>query len=126
MDNTFDANYLHNIDKDIQSIQDKFQSLVGENIHLRNEIANYSKDVAIVELNNQIADLHKKSLLVLTDSEREELRAFKARHYEMHKLTRHSSDTYIYELTGTGVGTLIKVKCPICNEEKDITDMGCW
>lgn len=126
MDNTFVTNYLHNIDKDIQSIQDKFQSLVGENIQLRNEIENYSKDVEIVELNNQIADLRKKSLLIMTDNECDELHAFRARHYEMHKLTRHSSDTYIYELTGTGVGTLIKVKCPICNEEKDITDVGCW
>ena len=27
---------------------------------------------------------------------------------------------------GTGIGTLLRVKCPICGEEKDITDIGAW
>ena len=28
--------------------------------------------------------------------------------------------------TGTGFGTNLKVKCPICGEEKDITDTEVW
>lgn len=33
---------------------------------------------------------------------------------------------YLYELTGTGIGTAITIKCPVCGEEKDITDYDCW
>ena len=28
--------------------------------------------------------------------------------------------------TGTGIGTLLKVVCPICGESKDITDVEAW
>lgn len=28
--------------------------------------------------------------------------------------------------TGTGLGVLLKVVCPICGESKDITDVGAW
>ena len=28
--------------------------------------------------------------------------------------------------TGTGIGTILHVKCPICGEEENITDMEVW
>lgn len=28
--------------------------------------------------------------------------------------------------TGTGIGTILYVKCPICGEEENITDMEVW
>jgi len=40
--------------------------------------------------------------------------------------TRASGNTYIYTLTGTGIGACIKVKCPVCGEEEDITDISSW
>lgn len=31
-----------------------------------------------------------------------------------------------YVMTPTGIGVAVKVRCPICNEEKDVTDYSVW
>lgn len=72
----------------------------------------------------EIKDLWDRSLLVMTKKEAEAKRAFTKKHYEMHKPMETSK--YIYTLTGTGVGTVITIKCPICNAEEDITDDESW
>lgn len=45
-------------------------------------------------------------------------------HYDVNKGAIGGHISYIF--TPTGIGTAIKLKCSVCNEEKDITDYNTW
>lgn len=62
------------------------------------------------------------SLYQMSDNEQKAERAFRDSHYK----SCENGGKYLYELTGTGIGTAITIKCPVCGEEKDITDHDCW
>ena len=65
----------------------------------------------------------------LSDKELERLENFRERHYKKCAEPLHSKNvgnTYIYDLIGTGIGTIIKVTCPLCGESEDITDTSSW
>jgi len=58
-----------------------------------------------------------------------DLEAFRKEHYEKCALPKRSKavgNTYIYEITGTGLGPIIKITCPICNKSLDVTDTDSW
>ena len=38
----------------------------------------------------------------------------------------NSCSRFIYDLQGTGIGTVVKIKCPICGAEEDMTDIESW
>lgn len=38
----------------------------------------------------------------------------------------YNGSRFIYDLQGTGIGTVVKIKCPICGAEEDITDIESW
>ena len=81
----------------LKAAQDEYDSLVELNESLRKKVA---------EWNN----------------EKKAERAFRDSHYKSCK----NGSKYLYELTGTGIGTAITIKCPVCGEEKNITDYDCW
>ena len=47
---------------------------------------------------------------------------FRKKHYKK----CNNPNRFIYELIGSGIGTSIKIKCPICKKEKDLTDIDNW
>lgn len=61
------------------------------------------------------------TLAVLSPVEYERAKTFREKHYQSCKNNR-----YIYDLEGTGIGTIVKIKCPVCGEEKNITDLDSW
>lgn len=110
------------------AIRQKFYDLENQNESLKNEIAVFNKDEKIEELTKQIRHILRNSLMNMSDKEYEADKEFRSRHWEMHNGGKYKNggNTYLYELSGTGIGTCIKIKCPICGEEKDITDIGSW
>ena len=58
---------------------------------------------------------------VLSDKEMSQFREFKHSHYK----SCGTSDVWVL-LSPTGIGTIIKLKCPKCGEEVDITDIDSW
>lgn len=110
------------------AIRQKFYDLENQNESLKNEIAVFNKDDKIQELTKELKHTLRNSLMNMSDKEYEADRQFRTRHWAMHNGGKSKCDgnTYWYELSGTGIGTCIKIKCPICGEEKDITDIGSW
>lgn len=52
---------------------------------------------------------------------------FEKRHMHDRLTSRYNGGRAPYLIpTGTGVGTNLKVVCPICGESEDITDIGAW
>jgi hypothetical protein len=67
------------------------------------------------------------ALINLNEKEQKLVNNFKNIHkqcVEKHPLT--SGGHFEYIITPTGIGTICKIKCNICNEIQDITDYDCW
>ena len=79
------------------------------------------KDEVIERLNKELERYRNNSLQVLSDKEISQFREFKYSHYK----TCGTSDVCVL-LSPTGIGTIIKLKCPKCSEEVDITDCDHW
>ena len=79
------------------------------------------KDEVIERLNKELERYRNNSLQVLSDKEISQFREFKHSHYK----SCGTNDVYVL-LSPTGIGTIIKLKCPKCGEEVDITDINHW
>ena len=79
------------------------------------------KDEVVERLNKELERYRKNSLEVLSDKEMLQFREFKHSHYK----SCRTSDTCVL-LSPTGIGTIIKLKCPKCGKELDITDCDHW
>ena len=79
------------------------------------------KDEVVERLNKELERYRKNSLQVLSDKEISQFREFKHSHYK----SCGTNDVYVL-LSPTGIGTIIKLKCPKCSEEVDITDCDHW
>jgi hypothetical protein len=66
--------------------------------------------------------LISRSLCKLTEKEYLADKKFRDKHFQKCE----NGGRFIYELIETGIGTIIKVGCPICGKGKDITDMKNW
>ena len=106
----------------LKAAQDEYDSLVELNESLRKKVAEWNKDEEIRKA-VELAEYNRAhSLCQISDNEKKAERAFRDSHYKSCK----NGSKYLYELTGTGIGTAITIKCPVCGEEKDITDYDCW
>ena len=79
------------------------------------------KDEVVERLNKELERYRNNSLQVLSDKEISQFREFKYNHYK----SCGTNDVYVL-LSPTGIGTIIKLKCPKCKEELDITDIDSW
>lgn len=69
------------------------------------------------EVNNE-----EFSVITLSKKEYEAEKAFRQKHYESCSNGNH----YVYDLLGTGFSLIVKIKCPVCGAEEDITDISSW
>ena len=79
------------------------------------------KDEVIERLNKELERYRNNSLQVLSDKEMSQFKEFKHSHYK----SCGTNDVCVL-LSPTGIGTIIKLKCPKCKEELDITDIDSW
>lgn len=113
-------------EKDIQqslnSIKQAANYLMRDNKALRATLNKYNKDVEIKAKDDEIRSIQQRSISVLSPVEYERDKEFRERHYQICKNGSH----FIYDLQGTGIGTVVKIRCPVCGVEEDITDTSCW
>jgi hypothetical protein len=105
----------------VTAIEDDIDNYRESNRRLRED---YNKDDEIVKLKKEIEDIRKKSFLTLDDVELKAYKEFSSKHYES-CYKRRRGTTHV-EFYGTGLGDVIIVKCPICNETEDITNVDNW
>lgn len=118
-----------NIQQSLNSIKQAVNYLVRDNKALRATLNKYNKDVEIkakdVEIKakeDEIRSIQQRAITVLSPKEYERDKAFRDRHYQLCK----NGSRFIYDLQGTGIGTVVKIKCPICGAEEDMTDIESW
>ena len=104
--------------KQIDLLQKDKEDYKKDYINARDEVY---KDEVVERLNKELERYRNNSLQVLSDKEMSQFREFKYSHYK----TCGTSDVCVL-LSPTGIGTIIKLKCPKCKEELDITDIDSW
>lgn len=111
-----------NIQQSLNSIKQAANYLMRDNKALRATLNKYNKDVEIKAKDDEIQSIQQRSISVLSPVEYERDKEFRERHYQICKNGSH----FIYDLQGTGIGTVVKIRCPVCGVEEDITDTSCW
>ena len=104
--------------KQIDLLQKDKEDYKKDYINARDKVY---KDEVIERLNKELERYRNNSLQVLSDKEMSQFKEFKYSHYK----TCGTSDVWIF-LSPTGIGTAIKLKCPKCEDEVDITDIDSW
>ena len=106
------------LEKQIDLLQKDKEDYRKDYINSKDEVY---KDEVVERLNKELERYRKNSLQVLSDKEMLQFKEFKHSHYK----SCGTSDTWVL-LSPTGIGTAIKLKCPKCGEELDITDINHW
>lgn len=65
----------------------------------------------IQKYKDEVMKVRENSLLQLSSNESENIRDFRIKHFE----SCGNTGDYEYRLIGTGIGTDITIKCPICH-----------
>ena len=108
---------------------------------LKKEIKDLKSNKAYKELEKRNKELNEQiwhnCLCHLTDKEAKAIKDFKDKHYnkcakaDIEQLYKSGhfpatgcskGSTYIYTISGSSLGDSIKIKCPICGEEQEVTD----
>ena len=71
---------------------------------------------------------NKKLTFEISGVELERIEEFKKKHRET--CTKRQNLTlgeyWTYSFIPTGLGTCVEIKCNLCGETKDVTDIDCW
>lgn len=111
-----------NIRQSLNSIKQAVNYLIRDNKALRATLSSYDKEAGIKAKEDEIQSIRQRAITVLSPLEYEHCKAFREHHYQ----TCKNGSRFIYDLQGTGIGTITKIKCPVCGAEEDITDVDCW
>lgn len=114
-----------NLNNLLENIKQLYERAVEDADFWKEKYFGFKKDEEIRKLEDEKRNITEHSLLIMSDKEREANSNFIHEHYTIHGGGK-CLNTYIYTLSGTGIGTVIKIKCPVCGEEKDITDTSSW
>lgn len=106
----------------ITGLQEEYDYVCEERDRMVERLKAWNRDEEIQKAHEKADYYRDHSLEMLTDKELEECKAFRYSHYESCK----NNGSFLYELTGTGIGTIIKIICPVCGESKDVTDIDAW
>ena len=106
----------------LEELRNEYDAVCRNRDYYQQRVKEWSKDEEITK-EKQRADYYiTNSLCVLSDKEMQSKKAFIDKHYA----SCQNGGRYQYELIGTGIGTAITIRCPICGEEENITDYNCW
>ena len=115
----------NNIEDAFAAIQQNYFAMENEIEDLKEQLATWNKDKEILAEKERANYYKMHALISLTDKELKEHDTFIDTHWQKCALPLHDKTkgrTYIYTIGQSSIGKTIIIKCPICGEEKDITD----
>ena len=112
----YSFNNFNDIIKKLKEHNERQEKIIKQ---LREKVNTFNKQETIQKCHNQLESAYAHSLSQLTDKELQSMKTFIDKHYHGEC---HNGNHYIYDITGTGLGACITIKCPKCGESEDITD----
>lgn len=107
-------------EKMLKDIEEYIEHLISQNNELKDKLNNYRKEDEIQKLEEENLRLREYSIAIMSDIEMNDTLLFREEHYKKCK------GSFVYIVTGTGIGHVIKVQCKKCNEIKNVTDSSNW
>lgn len=125
---------IYDADELAQAVKESIEYYQSQEKRLRKENQKLHDDAMKIvndELRDQIQFLQDRLDMsygsFASQKEKDAYLNFQERHMHERTTSRAQGGKCPYLIpTGTGIGTILYVKCPICGEEEDITDMEAW
>ncbi|MDE1407087.1 hypothetical protein [Bacillus licheniformis] len=109
-----------NKDKLMSELNTFIDDLIDHKDYLSEQVKNFNAEEKVAKALKEVEEVKRASLYVMNDQENRDAEEFIEKHCNSCK----SNIQYILE--GTGMGTVISIKCKKCNEVKNITDDSNW
>lgn len=113
------------MEKLLADVQEKYDSVCRQLEYLHKQISEFNSQDEVKKANDYVQRITRRSLHIMSEKEYEANKKFRDKHYKSCQCGKHGT-TFEYILTGTGIGTIIAVRCPVCKETEDITDVTDW
>ena len=117
-------------DEYLEEIKEEYHAQVERADYAYKEMQEWNKDDKIQELKQEKDWIYTHCLCPnLSDKELDSIRTFKNQHYISccgNGKYKSKGNTWRYEIAGTGLGSIIKIQCPECQEWLDVTDLDNW
>jgi len=111
----------------INYYREKAERLEKENKMLREDGKKMADKVLISENTRLKERLALSYGTFASEKEKKAYEKFEERHMHDRLTSRFNGGKCPYLIpTETGIGTILRVACPICGESEDITDVGAW
>lgn len=111
----------------VKYYEEKFEELIKKNKQLYAEAESIVRKDYEECINNLKEQLSLSYGEFASQKEKEAYNEFEKKHMHDRLSSKYNGGRAPYLIpTGTGVGTNLKVVCPICGESKDITDTSVW
>lgn len=132
--NTYDKEHgwrtIEDFDKAIQKLKDSYEYMQEKVKRMQETLKEWNKDEEIQKLKEEKEYITSHCLLNgLSDKEIAAIKDFKEKHYKTccgNGKYKSKGNTWRYEISGTGLGPIIKIQCVECNAEEDVTDIDNW
>lgn len=124
----YDANELAQAVADtIEYYQQENQQLIERNTKLHDDAVEIVRNEFIDKIQYLEGERKMSYGHFSSQKEKDAYDDFEKRHMHDRMTSRANGGKCPYIIpTGTGIGTILKVVCPICGEQEDITDMDVW
>lgn len=113
------------IDQHLDGIKREYENVQAQLRYLRHQNETFNAQDEVRKANERADRIQRMSLYVFSDDEMASAKAFRDKHYKSCQHGRMST-TFEYVLTGTGIGTAIQIRCPVCGQAENITDYSNW
>lgn len=111
----------------VKYYEEKVEKLIEKNKQLYAEAESIVRKDYEKQINNLKEQLSLSYGEFASQKEKEAYNEFEKEHMHDRLNSKYNGGRAPYLIpTGTGVGTNLKVVCPICGESKDITDTSVW
>ena len=121
---------IEDFDKTIEKLKVSYEYMKEKVKKMQETLDEWNKDEEIQKLKEEKKYITNHCLLGgLSDKELADIKAFQKKHYETccgNGKYKSKGNTWRYEISGTGLGHIIKIQCPECNEWLDVTDIDNW
>ena len=131
---TYDSKHgfrtIEDFDTTVSKLKDSYEYMKEQVEDMQKTLQEWNKDEEIQKLKEQNDWIYKHALCTnLSDKEIASMNAFRKKHYETccgNGKYKSKGNTWRYEISGTGIGHIIKIQCSECGVWEDVTDIDNW
>lgn len=113
------------VEQCLDEIRREYESSRSQVSALQQRLRTFNSQEEVKRANEYADRVRRMSLHMFSEKEQEADAQFRKEHFASCQSGRRAS-SYEYVLTGTGIGTAITIRCPVCGKEENITDYSNW